>query len=343
VVADAPVTGDAGPPPDVGDFCAQHHAGVTSDGDAVNVCDAVFPAAPFVRPPPDVVSTTTATTLYVAVSPLYLTTEPFAVNLFDRNGKQYVAVDDTGAPFIQPLDPNNAGVGPAGLRMLSNRGLFLIYRVAGALGTMTDSSGMPWTTIHITEAVPVIHLPGKTIDTVLQSTVFEGTVSKRISDGVWDMVNTTPIRISFSSMTHNTFVLLWANQGATWPDGETFNVNGTIENWAQNAKASDGTCMPSLMSLGQANPFFGAPNGDMNMFRIVEMHGSPGEREMVFTYPPTSGLTPTGMGENAATSIFYPSGLMMNAPVTKLSINPHSSPNGHQVNLQPVQGGGGGC
>ncbi len=126
-----------------GGLCQAQHAGQTSDGDPVVICDQLYAQRPLVRPPADVTSGSNAT--------LYGVVDLVRGAFFDRLGNQYLVVDTQGSPM------NPVVSYPAGFEMPSNRGLYLIYRVAGTVTPFDGGGpGTPSATLQVSGAAPAI-------------------------------------------------------------------------------------------------------------------------------------------------------------------------------------------
>jgi hypothetical protein len=327
---------------DFSGVCQSHHSGTTADGDAVEICDQLFSPRPFVRLPPDQVSTSGSSVLFAALDLFGNLSSLAAV---DRNGTLYAMVDDAGNLITSlGIDPPPS-LSPSRLRMVSNRNLFLIYRLTGNISTYKDpSSGQSWPSLHITDGAPVVLLEGKAIDSVLIGAL-EGTISKLASPGKWDPNSRVPIRLSLTGTSPQPNLHVWSTaiSAPTLPDGQVFAMNGTVDNFSQSVRASDGSCMGALFALGANNPFPGASVPTVSLYRLAGMHG-PGDQVMVLVYPPgVSDLGPNGM---VGLRVLAPGGLIQVSPSgewSSMSIFPHGTPNGNRIDLHPVMGGGGGC
>lgn len=331
---------DAGAHIDLGEVCAQHHAGTTSDGEPVEVCEQLYPSRPFVRLPADAQPASGPSVLYGSFELL----GNFA--LVTRDGTTYTVVDSHN----RPLAVTSRGL-PAGLRLPSNRGMYTVYRVTGTTGTVhSDTFQADVPSIQMSDATPVAVLTGRAIDGQFlrsdaadaPSWAWEGTVSRRTGDRQWSWTETVPIRISFDRIEPRENLKVWGDPNRTLPDGPTFTLHGVVENLSRAVRASDGSCMPALDSYGDANPYLGATDPAIVMYRLAAMH-FPGDQVIVMTYP--SGLGPSLNGMDNL-QLLHPIGLMQvdpSAEWSSMTIRPHGTPNGHSLTLQPVTGGGGDC
>jgi hypothetical protein len=184
-------------------------------------------------------------------------------------------------------------------------------------------------------------LKGKAIDSALLGT-WEGSVSKRTGESKFDDKTRIPLRITFSSLEKASNFAVW-EPGKTLKDGARYTIGGTVENFDHAVRSSTGKCLRSLASLGDSNPWLGAPEGGVQLVRMAGMH-FPGDQVLVFTYPKgTSGLSPTGM---QGLRYAHPGGLLQTDPNDEwgsIQFFPHSAPNGNTVKLHPVSGGGESC
>ncbi len=325
---------DGGPPPN--GVCATEHTGANADGDTVTFCDSFFAERPFVRPPADDKKSSGVSTLYVAAM------DTQYANLVDRQGTIYAVVGSDG---------HSATSLPAGLRAPSYRHQFLIYLVSGTVGTTTDpNSNKSVPSIQLTTAKPAILLEGKQLDGVFLGG-WEGQVSKRLGDNLWDSTALVPIRITFTSLDKLANFMVWNDANVTLPDGERYAMVGAVDNRTSPVKASDGTCYPALSSYGDGNPLFSATSSNVRLLRYPAMHG-PGEDELSFEYPEGSingGFNGMDWANNRQVNsylVIHPAGMLQAAPTgewVSIAINPHGSPNGNLFKLHPVVGGGGAC
>jgi hypothetical protein len=326
---------------DLRGVCQSQHSGTTADGDAVEICDQLFSTRPFVRPPPDQLKSNGPSVMYAAFD----LNDISSLAAVDRNGTAYVVLDDAGSPIASlGIDPPPS-LSPSSLHMISNRNLFLVYRLTGTISTYNDpNTGQSSPSLHITGGAPVVLLEGKAIDTVLLGP-WEGTVSKLASPGKWDPMSRVPIRLSFTGTSPQSNLHVWstANAAPTLPDGQVFAMTGAIDNFSQSVRASDGSCMGSLSALGANNPFPGASASNVSLYRLAGMHG-PGDQVIVLIYP--SGVSDLGPNGMDGLRVLAPGGLIQVSPSSlwsSMNIYPHGTPNGNNMDLRPVVGGGGGC
>jgi hypothetical protein len=227
--------------------------------------------------------------------------------------------------------------------MPSNRNLYFIYELTGAPGTAIDPDTQdPVPSLQVAAGRPAILIKGEAIDGALLGP-WEGSVSARSGPDTWSEADRVPLRVTFSSLEAIEDMVAWDDPAVTLPDGARFAMVGAIENWTTPARASDGACLPALSSLGAQDPFAGASDGGMRLYRFAAMH-LPGDQVIVLDYPVgTTGLGPNGMD---GLRVLHPAAFLYAAPSpewTSIGVYPHGTPNGHRVDLRPVTGGGGGC
>ncbi len=312
--------------------CATQHSGTSADGDAVTICDATFTTLPFVRPPKDKVTSSTST-LYVGISDMME-----GGRFTTREGKSYALADSKGNVVSLTSSTSNALV--KSIHMPSNRNLYTLYKVTGVIGTGTDPVFK--TKIDVIEATsikPVIVISGKAIDTSQTFGAWEGTVAARTGPSSFDPNKRVAVRIKFDAVgTSAAHFAVWQG-GTTLKDGDSYVVQGTVENFSTTVTAADGTCMPSLASLGAQSPFAGAKSGDVSLQRIGGMH-FPGDDEHVLSMPVgAQGWSLTAMGSFGR---FLPSDLISTKPGSG-DMTPHGTPSGAGIELTAVTTGGAAC
>jgi len=308
--------------------CATQHEGKTADGEAVVVCDQTYQALPFVRPPKD-----GAKTFYVGISDMME-----GGRLVTRDGHEYELADSSGKVLSLTSSTSNAIV--KSIHMPSNRNLYTLYKVSGEIGTGTDPTFKTKVdVIKATSIKPVIIISGKAIDTAQTFGAWEGTVAARKDASSFDPNKRVAVRIEFSTVDKTASHFATWQGGASLKDGDYYTVHGTVENFSSPVLAADGTCMPSLASMGAQSPFAGAKSGDVTLLRIGGMH-MPGDDEHVLTMPAgAQGWSVTAMGSFGR---FVPSDFIS----TKAGaghMTPHGTPSGAGIELEAVTKGGGTC
>jgi hypothetical protein len=227
---------------------------------------------------------------------------------------------------------------PAAMRMPSNRNMYTVYRVTGTLGqTAPPFGGGKVPAINVLSGAPVVMLPGKVIDGTMLG-AWEGTTTARKPDGTFGP-DTVPLRIRFDALAPTNNLKIWLT-GTSLHDGPVYRLTGTVENFDKSVKSADGTCYPSLLSLGDQIPFHGATKADVDAFRLGGMH-FPGDQVLVFTVPQgTSDWSVTAMG---GLGPFAPPDWIATAGWSALRLDPHGLPKGNRIDIHVASGGGGGC
>lgn len=301
------------------EVCAAQHA----DG-GVLACDEAFSAAPFVRLPPDEVSGSEAT-LYVAYNPLGNEGQ-----LITREGKGYQLADDEGL-IVFDRDRRL----PAGLESRSYRFLYSIYEVQGTIGSVEGQD-----TFHATSARSVVTIASKVLDERILG-AWEGTVTRCPGQPGPDQctpVDPVPVRIELARLGATRPLLVWDDMTKHLDGHDLYTPEGVVANLSSPVELSDGSCAPALSELGSAAPWTGDPA--IQLYRFPAMH-APGDYQLVLDYPQSAGNS--GMGSILPAS---PASLIQTAPRPELeaaSFGIHGAPNGFQIVLRRVSGGGGTC
>jgi hypothetical protein len=306
--------------------CATQHGGTSADGDAVVICDQTYQTLPFVRPPKD-----GKETFYVGLGDMME-----GGRMITRDGHAYSLADSSGK--ILGFTSTNAIV--KSIHMPSNRNLYTLYKVSGEIGTGTDPVFKTKVdVIKATSIKPVIIISGKAIDTAQTFGAWEGTVAARKDASSFDPNKRVAVRIKFSTLDKAASHFATWQGGASLKDGDYYTVHGTVENFSDSVVADDGSCMPSLASLGAESPFAGAKSGDVSLLRIGGMH-MPGDDEHVLTMPQgAEGWSVTAMGSFGR---FLPSDFISTKAASG-DMTPHGTPSGAGIELEAVTKGGGAC
>lgn len=287
-------------------FCATEHAGKTPNGASVLVCDALFDAPPYVHLPAD-----TSDTLYGAIL------NGLGLTLYTADGRALPLVNASGTTYA-------IGHGPSGFKAPEN--LFAIYRVSGKVVTAG---------FQVSSLAAVAWVPGALQDSLLLGT-WEATAAGRVGSNMFD--ETKPVRFRFTLSQKTDDTAMWTHQGG----GDGSIVSGAIDNFDAQVTAADGTCLPSLASLGAGSPFYQPTDHRITLWRHPNMHGL-NDQVVVVDYPTGStDLSPNGMGYIGP---FSPVLLISSAPsYTDTTIRPHATPNGAKVwGLTKVTAGGASC
>jgi hypothetical protein len=294
---------------DTGTFCKTQHAGKTPGGANVQICDALYDSAPYVHLPADQASASTVTAHGVILNG--------PVSLYTADGRQLPLVTSSGDPYKVKYPDN-------------------LFTVVAVTGTKTTSNGTD--AIKVTSVTPLAWVPGTLQDKALLGT-WEAKVASRKPDGKFDQ--TKPVMIRFTMTTTKDDSPMWQSFGGGVGDGVI--VSGTIDNMKANVTAADGTCMPSLASLGATSPFYQATDARLTLWRHPNMHGI-NDQVIVMDYPTASAdLSQNGMGWIGP---FTVAGLVRTDGPNYAEgfIYPHATPNGHEVwQFAKVTAGGGAC
>jgi hypothetical protein len=295
-------------------FCKTQHAGKTPSGAAVQICDAVFAAAPFVHVPADTTAGTSLTTYGGILNGLGL-------ELHTADGRVLPLVDASGRTY--PISS-----GPAGFKAPEN--MFAIYKVTGTRTTVDGSAAL-----KLTKLEPVAWVPGAVQDKLLLGT-WEAKTARRVGVRMFD--ETRPVTIRFTLST-TTDVTLWSN----YSGGDGRLVAGALDNLDHAVTSASGACLPSLVSLGAGSPFYQPTKNRIALWRHPNMHGL-NDQVVVMDYPTGSvDMSMNGMGNIEA---FSPAALVATAgpAYADTTIYPHATPTGAKLwDLTKVTTGGASC
>jgi hypothetical protein len=307
--------------------CASQHVAPNADGDTVIQCDQPFASSPRVHLPADDTAGAVVT-VYAAIDG-----QDTAVL---RDGRRLAFMDDQGASisFHDPTHDRHGSL-PAGLRMPSNRGMYLVYRLTGTFGQATPPFGTPVPAIHVLSGAPVVMLPGQVIDGAMVG-VWEGTTGARNPDGSFT-TEELPLRVRFSDKAPTKSLDAW-DPDTPLADGAVFKLTGEIENYVRSVRGSDGKCYPALTSLGDKNPFHGAPTGAVDAYRMTGMH-TQGDQWVVLTVP--VGATSFSVTTMSPLGPFAPSDWIATGAGAALALKPHGL-NGSRIPLHRVDSAAGG-
>ncbi len=315
--------------------CLEQTSGKTSDGDAVTICTKIFRDAPLVRLPADDTSSSTMTIngaidLDIAQGADNSHWKITAARLVDRNLKIYALMNANGTPVDETSAPM------ASNHLPSNRVHFLAYEAKGT------ASGDRFT---LTGLRPIVMLTGQAIDARFTGS-WEGTMSLYTGDRTWSIGTDAKVRVEMPSIVpHEPISEVAAIITPPLADGTRFKAIGGVSNADVKVKLSTGECVPSLRSLGQANPLFEAKDTLLTLWRFPVMH-TPASRDyhVVLDYP-------RGLYENPTTLAMAPDHNFHMfdyiSPATKamdLRFTIHGNPVQQIViHLKPVTGGGDPC
>jgi len=339
---DSDVVSTTPPSADEAKACQTAAVGKNGAGDTVVKCTEPYATAPSVRLPKDTKSGTTVT-LYAGAS--VPTDFSGAFVLWDRAGKLYLPVDSANAPIAYA---DGAKKLPKTMHAPTNRMALTIYQFTGTLGAAVDSPHGAATAIHLKSARPVVEIDGCAIDSRNLGT-WDGTVSERLETPTgggpltknFDETKRVAIHVTFDGISKHAPLSDYTG-GKVLKDAATYDLTGQIDNFDKDVKV-DGKTYKSLKDMGAKNPFLGATDGKIDMYRIGNMHGQQNDAHWVLTYPAgAENLSGNGMSYTL-TSFTAPVFLfeegVTNEAIDQLEIKPHIPflANGHSVLLSPVK------
>lgn len=323
--------------------CEDGKVAKDATGATVYHCTKPFDAAPVVRLPADTVTGSTAK--FYGSMTVPQTAENISL-IWSRDGKPWVAVDAAGKPI-----PFGSSL-PKALHAPTNRITFMVYAFEGTAGAKVSG---PWgsaTALHITKVRPAVMVDGCAFDSRLAGT-WSGTVSERLETPTgggpfaraFDDQKRVPIHLTLGSLT-KTPNLQEYKAGPRISDAEVYSLSGSIDNFDHDVTV-DGKTYPSLKGMGAKNPFLGAQDGKVELYRLGNMHGQQNDGHWVFTYPEGSqaltlnGMSFTLIGQTAA-SMLIPPEAKPPEELTSITIRPHIpfTVNGHTIVLTPEKVGG---
>lgn len=305
-----------------GDVCARQHAGTTSDGEAVTVCDELHRERPFVRLPAD-----TRDGDRLTIHGALVLSGNYEVH--DRTGKIYMVVDASGGATEAADIP--------GARMPSYRFWYLTYRITGTETVwVSPYNGERKPAITIDAVTPEVLIAGDALDGQMLGT-WEGTMTPRTGEGSWELGGEVPVRVTFDRLTPRANVPVLDPNGAKLDDGVAFDIVGTVDNRTAAVRAADGTCLPSFTSRGAADPLYGATSSVLKLWRLGSMHAL-GDSQLAIEYPDGTRLG-VGMGDIAPVAA---QGLIRTVDDDAWAAGSHNSWQ-FQVALHRVSGGGDTC
>jgi hypothetical protein len=261
-----------------------------------------------------------------------------------RDGKRYLPVDASNAPIAYS---DGAKKLPKAMHAPTNRMSFTIYQFTGKLGGHVQSPYGDATALQIKTARPVVEIDGCAFDSRLLGT-WAGPVSERLVTPTgggpltknFDESKRVPIHITLDGIEKRPALSDYSG-GATLKDATTYLLKGTIDNFSADVTL-DGKKYPSLDAMGAKNPFLGASDGKIELYRLGNMHGQDNDAHWVLRYPKgakdltTNGMSYTLTAFTAPAMLFSVSA--SEAPIDRIEIKPHIPflANGHSVLLAPV-------
>lgn len=325
--------GVGGGEPELPDACAETSRYLSSDGVEVTRCDALHPQRPFVRVPADAVDGDVHT-IFGAFD--------LQRGIVRPNGETLLLVDasDTPRPFADATAP-----WAAALKWPSSRVLVYVYAWRGNL-TSVMVDGQPRDALRLLDARPAIFLPSETLDGALLG-AWEGRVAGRLPQPMgifsYGLDDGAPIRVEYTALIPDPKGLVeWDAQDQSFVEGAKATVVGQIVNMTDSVLGADGTCIPALAD-DPAIPFETASDGRLDLTRIAAMH-VPGDMVLAHQYP--NGTDWAAGGGMSDMGPAHPAAFIQDAERpewTDYAPFPHGTPDGMQVEIRQVMGGGGPC
>jgi hypothetical protein len=329
-------------------ICAEQKQGTTSDGDAVIVCQKLFPSAPYVRVPQNE-SPADGTSKMTGVVELDISqragSSGYSIQnsrFYDRDLNLYDLVDEAGKPIDEksPLMQKN--------HLPSNRVHFIVYEATGKVlapsGSSTNSK------LQLTDLRAAILVEGQAIDSRFLGP-WEGIVSKRRSPKQWyaDIDNpehVAKIRVTFAPPTTPYDNIGEVSSNPKLADGTRSKTTGKFDNATQSVRLSTGECAPALNSYGDANPFpedVKTSDYSIDIWRFPAMHTLwSKDFHIVFTYP--KGLNPYASAMARDHNFRLKDYIATSTQPKDLVFGIHANPVDQILfSLKPVTGGGGAC
>ena len=290
-------------------------------------CEKMYPVRPYIHVPGTRPTTDNTAEVY---GELIKESLP-RVSLVDNAGTIFRLYDASEKPF----DIAKA-IGRQALR--TN---YTIYKVHGVYkdiaGENPDGSTSVQKSIIVYSIRPAVVIKGCAIDSGLAG-VCTGKVTRRIGEKSFDRFRPSiPIHISIHSLVPGKpFEDLSKEQTREAPvalkNGEIFQMIGEIDNFDKDIHNQNGD-FKNLATLGEANPFLGATDGKIKIYRMSSMHAL-GDKEFVIEFPAgTMALSPMGMAELT----FTPSDFIAihSSAKTRAQLTGHETPNGFEMTLDP--------
>jgi hypothetical protein len=267
-----------------------------SAGDSVFVCTQVAASRPLVRLPADV-KTAAQATLHGAFAMPNGALDGLV--FFSANAKSWAIVDAAG----KPLTMTSTGL-PEGLHAPTNRIIYSLYEVVGTPGAGLKPTFYGKATPLVLKSVKALaEVDGCLFDSYLLGTWVAQVSTRLPKDKIvsmgpltkyFDPTKKVPVHITLSKAQARP-ALDDYRLGKKISDAATMILSGVIDNF-DNDVTDGGKSYPALSKLGAANPFLGASSGAVELYRLGNMHGVPGDSHWVLTYPPgTQNTTGNGM------------------------------------------------
>jgi hypothetical protein len=306
-------------PPTPFSYCAEQHL----DGD-VFICTRAYDDHPRIHLPADTTDDAdgAARTVYAAFDPI--DDRPLIL----RDGTRMVLADASG--LVDPRLPDDLDRVPEGFAWQSYEFLDHVYELTGTVAHV-DVDGVSVPAIADAVVRRIVRVTPEVLDGPLAG-AWEGSLSRRIGENTYDPERRVAIRVDFTGFRPEHAIIPHWMPG----DGElsyALIATGTIANATTAQTLADGSCAPSLDSLGDASPI-AETTADVDMMRYPAMHVA-GDYQVVWN---------GGMGSILP---LHPGAAIQDAPRTEFlstSSTPHGTPNGmHLRDFRAVAAGGATC
>jgi hypothetical protein len=225
------------------------------------------------------------------------------------------------------------------LEYRSYRFLYTVYEVQGTTGTLVRN-GITLNTFKLSAGRPVVIISDAILDAQLLG-AWEGTVTRCPNpDGLTHCVqeDPAPVRVELTDLGQLRPLMIWDDPSRLLTGHGMYTPAGVIANMNGSVTFSDGTCPPSIASLGSTSPWQTTVD-TVSIYRYPAMH-APGDYQTVIDYP---GVGTGGMGPILPAS---PAILIQTAfrpELEQLEFGIHGTPTGFRLQLHPVSGGGAPC
>ncbi len=251
------------------DACAEQSIAPNGDGLEVVRCEKFFDTPPLVRLPNDGDGV-----FYGALDGdgAFVTRDGVTHPLVSSDGV-------TPIPCALDFDGTLPGCDDpawAPLHKVGVRRLYTLYRATGAL-----VDGGP--TLAATAVTPMVTASADAIAN-LYDRPFEGTANLRLvpfpTEGLFKFDEAATARLRLDPIGRRAPEALAIGHEEGHPDQTTVAVEFVVTNMNVGVASADGTCLPSLSSYGEANPFHTGTVDELEMTRFANMH-APGDDHVV--------------------------------------------------------------
>jgi hypothetical protein len=267
--------------------------------------------------------------------------EPDMGILVDREGTRYRMLVSGVEVTEDTLPPEVHGP--------SNRMLFTIYEVTGAIGDAVGDEEADLS-LDVRSIRPAIMITGQAIDSAFLGP-WEGKVSLRLPDAectltvpCWSYDEHAPLRVDLSTIEPLDNMGVLSLEPPLLEDADRHLLRGKVENMDSSVMSSAGECLPAITSVEGKPPFHPAQEAELTLFRLPGMH-APGDLALVMDYPEAAEGVGGANGMTGLTTL-HPANLIQTQERDawhSIAILNHGVPNGLVIELRPVSGGGEPC